>query len=74
MQPETPEYLTLIELCQWLKVSPATIYDWTHTGFVPHLKLGRLLRFERTAIAAWLEERRCAGRPTKKLPVRIVSS
>jgi len=68
------EYLTLSELCGWLKVKPATVYDWVHIGFIPHLKLGRLLRFERGRIAAWLEERRCAGRPTKKLPVRIVSS
>lgn len=65
-----PEYLTLEDLCTWLKVKPATVYDWVHTGFIPHLKLGRLLRFERVEIARWLDERRCTGRPTKKVSVQ----
>ena len=69
-----PPYLTLDDLCTWLKVKPATVYDWVHTRYIPHVKLGRLLRFERAAIAAWVEERRCAGRPTKKIPLNIVSS
>lgn len=70
MRLETSEYLTLSELCQWLKVKPATVYDWTHTGFIPHLKLGRLLRFERAAIAAWLADQERGGRPTKIVPLK----
>ena len=64
------EFLTLSELCEWLRVKPATVYDWTHTGFIPHLKLGRLLRFERGTIAAWLADRERTGRPTKTVPLK----
>lgn len=74
MPIETPEYLTLSELCQWLKVKRATVYEWTHTGYIPHVKLGRLLRFERGTIAAWLAGRERAGRPTKIVPLRKLSS
>lgn len=69
-----PEFLTLDELCRWLKVKPATVYDWVHIGFIPYVKLGRCLRFERAEIAAWLEARRCAGRPTKKLSLKMFPS
>lgn len=72
---DTPEFLTLEELCLWLKVRPATVYEWTHTGFIPHLKLGRLLRFEKATIAAWITERAQAGRAAKKVvPLRKLSS
>jgi excisionase family DNA binding protein len=70
----TPEYLNLPELCDWLKVKPATVYEWTHTHFIPHLKLGRLLRFDRAAIVAWLADRERAGRPTKIVPLKKFSS
>jgi excisionase family DNA binding protein len=55
--PATSEYLTLAELCAWLKVPPATVYDWVHKRYIPHVKLGRLLRFERVAIVRWMTER-----------------
>ncbi len=73
MQSDRPEYLTLTELCKWLKLKPATVYDWTHTGFIPHVKLGRLLRFERGRIAAWVADRERTGRPTKTVPLKKVS-
>ena len=74
MDSQMPQYLTLPELCEWLRVKPATVYDWTHTGFIPHLKLGRLLRFERGTIAAWLADREWAGRPTKMVPLKKIYS
>jgi len=67
------EFLTLSELCEWLKIKPATVYDWVHTRFIPHVKLGRLLRFERSAILAWLADRERTGRPTKTVPLKKVS-
>lgn len=70
-----PEFLTLEELCAWLKVKPATVYDWVHIGFIPHVKLGRLLRFEKAMIMSWLSERAQAGRASKKVvPLRKLSS
>jgi len=70
MGQDAPEYLTLPELCAWLKVRRATVYDWVHVGFIPHVKLGRLLRFERQAILKWLDARARPGRPTKVITLK----
>lgn len=42
------------ELARELGVSRHTIYSWVAQRRIPYLKVGRLLRFERRAIAAWL--------------------
>ena len=68
--PVIAEYLTLAELCAWLKVPRATVYDWVHKRCIPHVKLGRLLRFERAAIAGWLAERERAPRTRKSYILR----
>ena len=58
----TQELLTVEELGRWLKIPKATVYDWTHTGVIPHYKVGRLVRFDPQEIEAWLEARRIRGR------------
>ena len=60
--------LTLQEVSVLLEVKPSTIYQWTHQGFIPHVKLGRLLRFKEADIVNWIEKRSAAGRATRKLP------
>jgi excisionase family DNA binding protein len=50
--------LTITEVADRLNVKPSTLYAWVGTGQIPHLKLGRLLRFDRDEINAWLQERR----------------
>lgn len=59
------DLLTVADLCRWLKVPKATVYDWTHTGVIPHYKLGRLLRFDPREVQAWLNARRVHGRVTR---------
>lgn len=58
-----PDYLTLDELCTWLKIKRATVYEWVRTGYIPYAKIGRLLRFDRAEIVAWVNDRRPANRP-----------
>ncbi len=50
--------LTVKELCGWLKVKPATVYDWVYRGKIPHLKVGVLLRFRMSEIDQWLTDQR----------------
>ena len=54
--------LTVKDLSEWLQVSPSTIYQWTHTGFVPHYKLPKGVRFKDDEIEKWLKKRRSSGR------------
>lgn len=48
----TPE-----EVADWLKVTPNWVKDMARDGEMPAMKLGRYWRFDRAAVAAWLEER-----------------
>lgn len=47
--------LTVDELAAQLRVPTSWVYD--HVREIPHLKLGRHVRFEQDAITAWLRER-----------------
>ena len=37
--------LTPHEIAEYLGVQPSTIYQWTHEGFIPHVKIGKFVRF-----------------------------
>jgi len=53
------EFLTVRELAGWLKVKLPTIRRWAREG-LPCLRAGRLCRYERETVRAWLEERETA--------------
>ncbi len=49
--------LTIDELAKVLSVKKSTIYQWVHLGLIPHIKVGRLLRFREEDIQKWLISR-----------------
>ncbi len=49
--------LTIDELAEVLSVKKSTIYQWVHLGLIPHIKVGRLLRFKEGNIQKWLISR-----------------
>ncbi len=49
--------LTVEDLCGWLKVKPATVYDWVYRKKIPYIRVGRLLRFRPSEINQWLTAR-----------------
>lgn len=61
------EYLTIDDVADLLKCSVRTVnYLRTNDG-LPCVKLGRLVRFSREAVQAWLEERQKAASGVKSL-------
>jgi excisionase family DNA binding protein len=62
--------LTPQEIADCLGVRPSTIYQWTHQGFIPHVKVGRLLRFRENQVLRWLEDHKEKGRKNRKVDVR----
>jgi excisionase family DNA binding protein len=62
--------LNVREVSEWLQVKRSTIYLWTEQGMIPHLKLGRLLRFDPDEIEAWLQAHRQEATPEPTLPKR----
>jgi len=49
--------LTIDELAEVLSAKKSTIYQWVHLGLIPHVKVGRLLRFREEDIEKWLASR-----------------
>jgi len=51
------------ELARGLKVatSTSTVYSWIERGTIPHLRLGKSVRFDPEELKVWLEEKRCAA-------------
>lgn len=47
--------LNVDQLSDILNVNKKTIYDWTHKGLIPYIKLGHLLRFDLEAISKWVK-------------------
>lgn len=63
--------LTVDEVAAWLQVKPRTIYQWVHEDYIPVIKLGSLVRFDRASITAWVKKRETSGRASKRLEVDI---
>lgn len=56
------DLLTLREVAQILRVPEATLRYWIHKGTGPtNLKIGRHIRYPRTALQHWLREQRRGG-------------
>ena len=42
--------LTINDLCEYLSVRRSTLYEWTHTGFIPCYKILKDIRFKQSEI------------------------
>ena len=51
-------YLTIDDLSVYLGIKPKTLY--ARTNEIPHYKVGRLIRFKREDVDAWMEKHRVA--------------
>lgn len=61
------DFLKVDEVADLLKCSPRTVnYLRTNSG-LPCVKLGRLVRFSREAVQAWLEEKQKSAPGVKSL-------
>ena len=65
--PLDNQVLTADEVAELLRLPVSTIYDLARTGRLPHLKIGRALRFSRSDLEAHLAERCRARAPRSGL-------
>lgn len=62
--------LTQDEVAAWLRVKPSTLKTWrTRGGGPPAVTIGRCVRYERSAVEAWLKSR-TEGRTPVPAPSR----
>jgi len=52
---ESEKFLTVFEVASLLSVRPSTVYQWASLGEIPHYRLGRIVRFKRKDLEAWVE-------------------
>ena len=56
------ELMNTAQVAAWLHVKESTIRKWVHYGYIPHVKVGRCVRFMESEIEKWLQERAEKGR------------
>ncbi len=49
-----PAVLTVDEVASLLRVSRWRVYELVQSGSIPHVRLGRTLRFSREALRQWI--------------------
>ena len=50
--------VSIAEMAKRLGVAKNTLYDWCAVRKIPHIKLGKFLRFDLFEIEAWLQDKR----------------
>lgn len=55
------QFMTADELARMLHVTTAWVYTQTRDDQIPHVALGRYVRYRRSAIARWLAENERRG-------------
>ena len=63
------KFLTVPQVAELFQVSPSLVYKWVHYDFIPHIKLGTLVRFKRCKVEKWAEKRESKGRTTYKVSI-----
>lgn len=54
--------LGIEEMARFLGVSQSTLYAWVNQRRIPHIKVGRLVKFKPEEIDSWLKEHSVAER------------
>lgn len=49
------KWLTLVEMCEYLKVSRETVLNWINKKNMPAHKAGRLWRFDASEVDEWIK-------------------
>ena len=63
--------LTAEEVADLLNVTPSCVRKWVSLQFIPTVRLGRLVRFDRLAVERWVKHRSEPGRLQRKIEVEI---
>ncbi len=56
-----PLLLTARQAAQVLAISPRKVWSLTASGEVPHVRIGRSVRYSTADLQRWIDERRIGG-------------
>lgn len=63
--------LTIQQVCEILQVSQSLVYKWVHYRYIPHIKIGTMLRFRESDIDRWVKVKMKRGRTVLREPVEL---
>ncbi len=63
------DLMTARQVAKKLGVHPKTIYKWTHAEMIPHVKMGKAVRFLPEDVEEFVLKHRVKGRATRLKPV-----
>lgn len=63
--------LTTDEVADLLSVTPACVRKWVRLGFIPTVRLGRLVRFRGLAIEKWVKKKSDPGRLNRRVKTEV---
>jgi excisionase family DNA binding protein len=69
----TDDLLTADEVAAMLRMKRAWVYAETRRGSLPHVRLGRYVRYRRSAVVAWVESIEQGARTARHAPSRRVA-
>ncbi|MGB9628015.1 MAG: helix-turn-helix domain-containing protein [Thermodesulfobacteriota bacterium] len=52
---KSEKFLTVLDVASILSVKQSTVYQWAKSGEITHYRLGRIVRFKRKDLEAWIE-------------------
>ena len=58
-------WLSIAEICEYLGVSNDTVYKWIDKHGMPAHRMGRLWKFKKEQVDAWVEAGGAADKATK---------
>jgi excisionase family DNA binding protein len=61
------------EIAKYLDISKATLYSWTLQKRIPHIKMGRLLKFDLQEINEWLKRKNNKSLSKPKVKAKVES-
>lgn len=62
-------WMTSDQVCDWLQIRRDYLYHLVAEDRIPHVKIGRLLRFKRAELVQWVETFRTKPAPSTDEPV-----
>lgn len=61
--------LTPKQLSEYLQIPITTIYQYVHQEYIPHIKIGGHLRFDKFKIEKWLMKKSSIGRSKRRIEI-----
>jgi excisionase family DNA binding protein len=61
-----PRFLTAEQAARCVGITKSTMYDWVNRGYIPHHRLGRLVRIQAADLEAFIQGSRFIGTSEKE--------